>query len=95
MVEMSALLELLTGRRICVLTGAGVSTESGIPDYRGAETARRARNPIKFAEFIGSPAKPAPSWLGVVRLSGDEVPGRRGSRGRKCSCSPRTTRRSS
>jgi len=28
--------ELLRGRRIAVLTGAGVSTDSGIPDYRGA-----------------------------------------------------------
>ncbi|MDO9590410.1 MAG: NAD-dependent deacetylase, partial [Microcella sp.] len=26
---------LLRGRRIAVLTGAGVSTDSGIPDYRG------------------------------------------------------------
>jgi NAD-dependent deacetylase len=26
---------LTSARRICVLTGAGVSTESGIPDYRG------------------------------------------------------------
>lgn len=49
---MDALLELLAGRRIAVLTGAGCSTESGIPDYRGPETRRRAQNPIRFAEFV-------------------------------------------
>lgn len=45
------LADLLRGRRIAVLTGAGCSTESGIPDYRGPETARRARNPIQGREF--------------------------------------------
>lgn len=50
------LLTLLRGRRVCVLTGAGCSTESGIPDYRGPETARRARNPIQFADFVADPA---------------------------------------
>ena len=50
-----ALIELAAGRRICVLTGAGCSTESGIPDYRGPETRRRARNPIRFAQFVTDP----------------------------------------
>lgn len=47
------LVALLEGRRVVVLTGAGCSTESGIPDYRGPETRKRARNPIQYNAFIG------------------------------------------
>ena len=46
------LVRLFGARRVVVLTGAGCSTESGIPDYRGPETARRARNPLRFNEFV-------------------------------------------
>lgn len=53
--SVNALIDLLGGGRIAVLTGAGCSTESGIPDYRGPETRRRARNPIRFSEFVKSP----------------------------------------
>ncbi|MCA9615717.1 MAG: NAD-dependent protein deacetylase [Sandaracinus sp.] len=49
-----ALVALLHGKRVAVLTGAGISTESGIPDYRGPETRRRARNPIQGREFVAS-----------------------------------------
>ena len=56
MASLSDLARLLTGRRVAVLTGAGCSTESGIPDYRGPETLRRARNPIRFQQFVGDPA---------------------------------------
>lgn len=56
------LVELLRGRRCVALTGAGCSTESGIPDYRGPETARRARNPIRYQEFLRQPRARARYW---------------------------------
>ena len=34
---MDRLVELARGKRIVALTGAGCSTESGIPDYRGPD----------------------------------------------------------
>ena len=46
------LAQLLRGRRLVVLTGAGCSTESGIPDYRGAGTPPRTRPPIQHREFV-------------------------------------------
>jgi NAD-dependent SIR2 family protein deacetylase len=51
-VDLAALLELVQGRRIVALTGAGCSTESGIPDYRGPDTPPRKRPPIQHREFV-------------------------------------------
>lgn len=60
--DVGALVKLLRGRRTVVLTGAGCSTESGIPDYRGPGTRARARNPIQHMEFIQRPEVRARYW---------------------------------
>jgi NAD-dependent SIR2 family protein deacetylase len=69
-----SLVALLRGRRVAVLTGAGCSTESGIPDYRGADTPPRKRPPIQHREFIDRPEMRRRYWarsmLGWPMLSG-------------------------
>lgn len=51
---------LLSDKRVLVLTGAGVSTDSGIPDYRGA--GRVQRHPLTFDQFMGSAENQARYW---------------------------------
>lgn len=58
---------LLEGRRVLVLSGAGLSTESGIPDYRGPETISQARNPMRYQEFVGDAAARQRYWARSFR----------------------------
>ncbi|WP_193103652.1 NAD-dependent protein deacetylase [Brachybacterium sp. FME24] len=49
--ELEAAFDLLRGRGVAVLTGAGMSTGSGLPDYRGRDAV--PRSPMTYQEFMG------------------------------------------
>ena len=49
-------------RRIVVFTGAGISTESGIPDFRSPGGVWSRMKPITFQEFVGNKAKRREAW---------------------------------
>jgi len=49
-------------RRIFVLTGAGCSTESGIPDYRDTNGDWKRRRPIEFQPFMRDPTMRSRYW---------------------------------
>lgn len=55
------LLELVSGGEVVMLTGAGMSTGSGIPDYRGPDGQRRVE-PMQHGEFVTSPAGRQRYW---------------------------------
>ncbi|HEY5088730.1 MAG TPA: Sir2 family NAD-dependent protein deacetylase, partial [Polyangia bacterium] len=69
------LCDLLVGRRFVALTGAGCSTESGIPDYRGGGRTG-PRNPIQHDAFLRRPEVRQRYWaratLGWARFRAAE-----------------------
>ena len=73
--EVEAALDLLATRPLVVLTGAGLSTDSGIPDYRGPGST--SRSPMTYHEFVSTPEARQRYWarshLGWQRM-GRAVP---------------------
>ncbi|WP_168627238.1 MULTISPECIES: Sir2 family NAD-dependent protein deacetylase [unclassified Cryobacterium] len=59
---LDAVLEVLQGRKLAILTGAGLSTDSGIPDYRGAGAP--PRNPMTFQQFLADEDYRKRYWAG-------------------------------
>ncbi|MFC4782979.1 NAD-dependent protein deacetylase [Nocardioides sp. MAHUQ-72] len=68
----AAALALLRDRPLVVLTGAGLSTDSGIPDYRGPGSP--SRTPMTYQEFVSGPEARQRYWarshLGWGRMRG-------------------------
>jgi NAD-dependent SIR2 family protein deacetylase len=56
------LVDLLVDGDVVVLSGAGLSTESGIPDYRGESGRKRRAEPMTYQTFVGSAAARRRYW---------------------------------
>jgi NAD-dependent deacetylase len=68
----AALAELLaTSRRAVVFTGAGISTESGIPDYRSPGGIWTRMKPILYDAFLASEEARLEDWRRRFRMSRD------------------------
>lgn len=61
--ETSALADYLRkAERILIFTGAGISTASGVPDFRGPGGVWTRRKPVYFEDFISSEAARIEHW---------------------------------
>ena len=56
------LVGLVSGGSVLVLSGAGLSTESGIPDYRGPTGLSRRAEPMTYQVFTGSASARRRYW---------------------------------
>jgi NAD-dependent SIR2 family protein deacetylase len=61
-VALGAVADLVTAGEVMVLSGAGLSTESGIPDYRGPTGALRKSLPMTYQTFTRDPAARRRYW---------------------------------
>lgn len=70
--EITELQKMLdTSNRIAVFTGAGISTESGIPDFRSPNGIWSKMKPIEFQEFVASEAMRREAWRRKIVIDKD------------------------
>src|SRR4051794_18876460 len=53
---------LRAAKRIFVFTGAGISTGSGIPDFRGPQGVWKLRQPVYYQDFMSSETARLEHW---------------------------------